>query len=393
MFSLQHGLALEQLRHLDPKIRLIVIHPNFIQQHVLLKEFIADSSVVYVRFSGQTLTSEQMNQQLNDAAQLQIEKTDLGDLQTLILDECDRGEAKAFDGLLSQVIASVKKGRVVVFSRKPLRSIAAMPDLREITRFVPVSDDLMLWDYAHYDDEEKALLEVRALGAGWVQLNGEPIDEWDGLLPRSLFFFLVDKGMTTRNDIFETFWSTLTIREATNVFHVTKRKISEVLGVDLTSYWSGFYHVSPKIELSYDVVHFSEIVQNSGIKPPDEAAKMLRQAISLYRNYFLGKFELDWVDVRREDLERQYADALITLARMVEKDGNDAEALGLYLRAFKTTPHREDSAYNAMLLYRKMNMPQDALLVYERLRDELEEKFNVSPAKYIEELALGIQSD
>ena len=41
--------------------------------------------------------------------------------------------------------------------------------------------------------------------------------------------------MVTRDEIFETFWPGLPTKEATNVFHVTKRKISERLGYELTS--------------------------------------------------------------------------------------------------------------------------------------------------------------
>ena len=69
--------------------------------------------------------------------------------------------------------------------------------------------------------------------------------------------------MVTRAEIFQTFWPNLTTREATNVFHVTKRKISEVLGTELTVYGSSFYHISPQIQLSYDVSLFNQLVQDS----------------------------------------------------------------------------------------------------------------------------------
>ena len=38
--------------------------------------------------------------------------------------------------------------------------------------------------------------------------------------------------MATRDDIFNTFWPSLSIKEATNVFHVTKRKVNEILGFE-----------------------------------------------------------------------------------------------------------------------------------------------------------------
>src|SRR5260370_15199033 len=134
---------------------------------------------------------------------------------------------------------------------------------------------------------DRALLEVYALGLGHASINGRKIDRWDGALPRSLFFYFIDRGMVTRDEIFQTFWPTLSIREATNVFHVTKRKISEILGFDLTVYWSGFYRISPDIDLYYDVVKFVEDVQNSVVANDHDGIQLLERAIDLSRGLFL----------------------------------------------------------------------------------------------------------
>src|SRR5690606_35142968 len=149
---------------------------------------------------------------------------------------------------------------------------------------------------------------------GRVLLNGKSVDNWDGVLPRSLFFYMVDRGMTTRNEIFDTFWPNLSTREATNVFHVTKRKISEVLGLDLTTYWSGFYRISPNIELSYDVVLFTELVQNSAISSGEDAITKLNSAIELYQGQFLYGMDMNWTYHRRSELNEDYSDAIATLA-------------------------------------------------------------------------------
>ena len=49
---------------------------------------------------------------------------------------------------------------------------------------------------------------------------------------------------------------------------------------------------------------------------------MLRQAISLYRNDFLVGMHAEWIMSRREELQRQYGDALNNLARNVEQEGD-----------------------------------------------------------------------
>jgi hypothetical protein len=46
-----------------------------------------------------------------------------------------------------------------------------------------------------------------------------------------------------------------------------------------------------------------------------------------------------------------------------------------------------------MQLYRDLGMPEDALKVYERLKDELARTVNVSPNKNVQELAEEIRRD
>ena len=80
----------------------------------------------------------------------------------------------------------------------------------------------------------KPQLEVYAFGRGHALVNGLPITNWDGALPRNLFFFFMDHPLVTRDEIFETFWPDLSVKEATNVFHVTKRKITERISMKIS---------------------------------------------------------------------------------------------------------------------------------------------------------------
>lgn len=389
MFGSGYDLAQQQLRTIDAGIRLVVIHPNYIQPHLLLAAVLPHEKTAYVRFEGHDISGAQVNAQLDSALAAQTDGAGMAAVQNIILDECDRVCTDDLDALLVSLVDQ-GQGRIFVLSRTPPKCTLEQGHVRQQTAYLPVDESLMLWDYARRD-EERVLLEVRALGAGRVLLNGVAVDNWDGLLPRSLFFYLVDRGMTTRNDIFETFWPNLTVREATNVFHVTKRKISEVLGVDLTMYWSGFYHIAPHIELSYDVVHFSELVQSSFVATPENAQTMLRQAIMLYRDEFLRPMDMPWVQSRRQELQQSYGEALVALARMLEKDGAKDEALGLYLRATPTNRQREDLAGLIMNLYREMGQPEDALRVYQHLEAELLHSLGVGPARQLQQLAEEIR--
>ncbi len=83
------------------------------------------------------------------------------------------------------------------------------------------------------EDKIRPQLEIYSLGRGYAFVNGREITNWDGALPRNLFFYFVDHALVTRDEIFATFWPNLSVKEATNVFHVTKRKISERISMQI----------------------------------------------------------------------------------------------------------------------------------------------------------------
>ncbi|MEP7291301.1 MAG: bacterial transcriptional activator domain-containing protein [Chloroflexota bacterium] len=371
-----------QLRDLLPEKRIIFIHPNFNGQHLVLDQVLTDG--VYVRLQGQELGEPDLRQQLDTVLQTQTGKTQLdGKVSYVVLDESDRAQPQALIGLLHALLSELDGGRIIVLSRVLTEGVLRDEGIKQQSSFIPADTRVMLWDYAQNSGE--TLLEVRAFGEGRVHVNGRYVDSWDGALPRALFFYLVDRGMVTRAEIFQTFWSGLSTREATNVFHVTKRKISEVLGTELTLYGSGFYHVSPKIQLSYDVSLFNQLVQDSD--SGDDGDSTLRQAISLYRGDYLSSLKSDWVLERRESLQQSVCDAMVSLGRLYENKGDMNEALSYYLRAMHLKPEREDSAYSIMRLYRELNMTDDALQVYRRLAKTLKDKLKVEPSSHIQKLA------
>lgn len=358
---------------------------------MLLSKLI-ESQAVYVPLHGKQLTAADTLRQIETAMKVQDVSRPLKEIPLLVLNECDRIQADEISEWLPSLLFELTGGRVVLLGRRLPPVVAENARLRALTRFIPADDGLMLWDYAQHENKETALLEVHALGSGRVMLNGKPVDSWDGVLPRSLFFYLVDRGMTTRADIFATFWPTLTVRDATNVFHVTKRKISEVLGMDLTAYWSGFYRIASNIHLSYDAANFSEMVQNGAVVDDEEASRLFSRALRLYRGHFLTSIDMEWAKRRRDELQQTYCEALIGLAKAKERAGDGRAALGYYLRASMASPQREDLAGSAMRIYHDMGLVQDALTIYARLERELKNQLDVAPAPQLREFAEKIRA-
>ncbi len=390
--------AQEQLRSLPRHLVLAILHPDFHGQNRLLAQPLVESpaKAVFVNLPQPDLPLTRLIADLQEAFATQLGVTlpahtsptdtaaalaeamaEQGGI-TVIISAYDYARQEEATPFIQALVSQLQEGsRLILGTRELPMLLLGTPELRQRTAIIPVNPNKMMLDYVHLLD--KKVLEVRALGPGRVLINGRLISHWDGVLPRTLFFYFVDRGMTTRDEIFQTFWPNLNTREATNVFHVTKRKISEILGTDLTVYWSGFYRISPELELHYDVVKFAEAVQNAAVATDDEALLLLHNAIDLYRGPLLSTLEQTWIGQRRSELAGSYAEALAVLARLYARQNEQQNALGFFLRATAANPQREDLVRHIMELYHKMGEPAEALRAFDRLKDELKRSLDVSP--------------
>ncbi len=404
--------AHRQLQRLPPETTLIVLHPHFYGQHGLLGAFLEapETHFIFVTVPAAHASFQAFWAVLQEACEAQFDcvlpprpndpaaaATTLARAlepyspATLIIDAYDLAQPEYRVPFVATLAAQLPPGsRVVLATRELPRRLLEREDIRRKAALLPVQPEEMLLDYAA--ETEKTVLEVRALGLGRVLVNGRRIERWDGVLPKLLFHFFVDRGMTTRDEIFRTFWPSLKPREATNVFHVTKRKISEILGTDLTIYWSGFYRIAPELDLHYDVVKFAEAVQNAAVASDEDAIRLYRNAITLYRGQYLSTSDHPWVKHRRAELHTTYTDALIGLGRIYRKLGQTQEALGCFLRALATTPRREDLARAVMELYRDMHLPSDALQIYEQLERNLQHELGIMPDQLTVALANEVRA-
>lgn len=251
------------------------------------------------------------------------------------------------------------------------------------------------------EDATKPQLECYALGRGTVLLNGKPITTWEGTLPRTLTFFLIDRPLVTRDEIFSAFWPDLSVKEATNVFHVTKRKVNERVThriddgneYELTQYTSGFYVASDRIVRHYDVHEFQEAVQQALVASDDKRELALySRAIDLYRAPFLQTVNIPWANERRDELRRLYAVALTGMGRIHLRKNELNRALGYLSRAAREAPEREDVHRDVIRLYLQFGMVHEARQQYEVMKQVLEAAGGLQPTKESRELLEQIKS-
>lgn len=393
MLDFLHELIREQISALDSNTKFVFIQPAYIPQHAILQMFMSEPACLYIRFDDNASTQTTVRDVLEQHLALQFPHGRWSDVRLLVLDECDRTNLAELDSLLTEFL-ELPNLRVLLLSRLVPAFIRTNAAISTRARFIPIDNRLMFPDYIAAT--QKTLLEVRALGSGHVFVNGKPVSDWDGDLPRNLFFYLIDRGMATRAQIFESFWPDLPVHEATNVFHVTKRKINEILDLDLTRYSGGFYRIAPDIDLIYDVSLFKDLMQRSAIETKKAAQEILTHAIWLYKGDFLIGVDAatnPWVQTRKHELSQLYGEALFTQGKLVEQAGDLRTALGLFIRASALNRQREDLAGAIMVVHQKLSMFEDALKTFERIETDISDTLGISPAQWLQDLAANIRAE
>lgn len=298
----------------------------------------------------------------------------------LLLDAFDHLHPdKSVDRFFRELPAALPDNVQIVINAR-LLPLQPWNDLVLAGQAVVVGTDEALGGGIYGDEQKRGQLEVFALSGGHVYIDGRPVTSWDGSLPRHLFYYFVDHPMVTRDEIFEVFWPKMSVKEATNVFHVTKRKISERLGYELTHYASGFYVPSPKLQIHYDARVFEEAVHEA-IEVEENAPANWYLAVQLYRSDFLPYIHTPWVEARRNELQNKYAQALIGLGRYHRGLGELDLALGYLLRALREKPDWEDVHRDVMMIYYQQGRRDEAIGQYHQLERTLDRLFGIQPSR------------
>ncbi|MBX3084444.1 MAG: bacterial transcriptional activator domain-containing protein [Anaerolineae bacterium] len=287
------------------------------------------------------------------------------------------------DMFFLRLVRNFPKGIRLVINSRVLATQPWATLIRE-QKAVALGDDKTL-DGGIFDPQKpnEAHLEVYALAGGNTYVNGWPITTWDGPLPKQLFYYFVDHPMATRDEIFAVFWPDLPTKEATNVFHVTKRKISERLGFELTAYASAFYRPSGQMAIHYDVQNFEALLQTASFEDEDitEIPQAWLDLIRLYRTPFLPQMTTPWIEKRREQLKQAYTGVLIGIGRVYNARNDATNAITYYMRALREYPEREDVHRELMRLHAAHHDVDKVVEQYKMLTSILKRTLNIAPSK------------
>jgi len=311
---------------------------------------------------------------------------DLSEISTdpflLVLDEYDRSDSSdEVQRFVEKLSHFLPENCHVILNGRTLPRLPWVAMIAE-QRAIMIEDDKIItedfYDLGQYDDNK---LEVYALGPGFVTLEGETVDNWEGHLPRLLFFFALDRPIITRSEICQAFWPDLDSDQAVNVFHVTKRRLHKALDTDVLIHENGYYRINNEMTIYYDVMEFvSALMASRNTDDEEEKIKAWQRIADLYRGPFLQGHNDAWIEERRKEYREGYVEALTNLANVWLERGRSEQAINLLQKVLEADKTREPLHRQIMQIYTDLGRRGEAAAHYQKFKEAMDaEKLPISP--------------
>jgi DNA-binding SARP family transcriptional activator len=213
-------------------------------------------------------------------------------------------------------------------------------------------------------------VEVYGLGQGSVVVHDETITQWEGHLPRLLLFYMLDRAVVTRTEICRAFWSNLSMEQATNVFHVTKRRLHKATKEEVLVHHDNRYYTNPALNIYYDVDAFVAcLLRGRNSTNPDEALENWQRAESLYNGGFLqGNYQERWLLERREDFQHGYLESLYESARIWLRKERPELAVKALQKAVEVNNKRQDLQRALLHLYAQLGRRSEVVEHFQKMK-------------------------
>jgi DNA-binding SARP family transcriptional activator len=308
-------------------------------------------------------TDAVVNAFLADLRQIERER------YALILDDYDRSDSSdRVQRFLEKLIAALPAQCHLILNSRTLPRLPWTALIAQRSAVILRDDQLVKTDFYGTPQRSGAPLEVNALGPGFVVFKDRLIDNWEGHLPRLLFFFALDRPMITRSEICQAFWEELDSDQAVNVFHVTKRRLHKALNTDVLVHENGFYRINPKLDLHYDTSVFVTLLLEGREPGNPNRIDAYQRAVDLYRGHFLQGHQDPWIVERRASYLTGYLEALNAIADHWTERERPEMALSVYQRAAALTePLNEEVHRKILRLYLKMGRRSEAAAHLQRV--------------------------
>jgi len=232
-------------------------------------------------------------------------------------------------------------------------------------------------------EDEQTNLNVTAFDNGTVRLNGEiiPSSEWGSVGARALFYFVLDRKQTTKDEIALEFWPEFSQAKVNSNFHATLWRVRNALSSrQILTFENDHYQINSNVQYYFDLDEFQALY--AGLKnhsSPLEKRTAMRRMVEIYQNDYLDDIDMPWADIRRREFQNIFYTILLELAEEELDKRNYAAAHQHLLHATKIDYYQDDLHLKVMQTLEAMGDNRRAVQHYKEYARFLNKELNMEP--------------
>lgn len=233
-------------------------------------------------------------------------------------------------------------------------------------------------------------LEIIGFGDSIVRRDGTLVSsaDWTYLKSKELFFYLLSNPAATKAQIGLVLWAEASPAQLRSNFHRTMHHLRKALAhPDWITFENERYGVDPSLHYWFDVQTFETQLEHArqlahgDSTSQTTAIQALVRAIDLYRGDFLADLDGgDWIVLTREELRKQFLDALLTLGQLYFEQADYPAAQQIYQRVLTHDNYLEIAHREIMRCLARQGEVAQALRHYRTLSDLLLQEVGAPPS-------------
>jgi LuxR family maltose regulon positive regulatory protein len=229
-------------------------------------------------------------------------------------------------------------------------------------------------------------LSFSALGQTLIRCDGAPATDLKPL-SKEVMFYVVDHHQIDRDVLVENFWPHHPPGRQTANLHMAIYALRRALGKDVVQLDGTVYGINPEIAVEYDVGRFERAAAVADGLPRGDPRRFfaLTEAINAYGGSYLPEFTSDWVITRRRGLELHYLDLLASHAEEALVRDQPQRAVGTLRRALEIDPYRDDLNRQYMEALGLLGRRSEIVAHYQRYVRLIADDLGLDPSPQIRE--------
>lgn len=230
------------------------------------------------------------------------------------------------------------------------------------------------------------MLEVMLLGGVAIRSDGDPINRFRSQTEIALLAYLAHNGQThNREALADLLWDTDSTGQSLSNLRTVLTRLRTQVGNHLIVTRKTIA-VSPDVHQQTDSARFQTLLAGVGREGSAGSINQLSQGLDLYAGEFMAGFSLpnaprfnDWLVVEQERLRQLTLNGFRQLADRQLEQGSFAAGILTAQRWLALEPWDEVAQQKLMRLFAYDGRASEALRVYEKYRDRLQEEISISP--------------